>query len=123
VPRRIVRVAASDETTTQHVFLSGPVTTSVKTTHGGADSPQVKVQLEIWELLLGKGAEINAKTSGGKTPLHYAAANKNLPLETLDWLIDHGADPSAKDSDGRTPLDYLSKEDREKIEQKYNPSN
>ena len=38
----------------------------------------------------------------GKTPLHWAAATRNLKLMQL--LLKHGADPNATDRDGLTPL-------------------
>ena len=63
---------------------------------------------EIGELLISKGAHINAKTrkiedylrrllqgSGGKTPLHIAAENNSK--EMLELLILKGADINAID--------------------------
>ena len=62
---------------------------------------------EIGELLISKGADINAKTQnttdlngkilryGGKTPLHYAAENNSKEIGEL--LITKGADINAID--------------------------
>lgn len=56
-------------------------------------------------LLIKKGADVNAKTDDGRTPLHRAAENN--AAETAAVLIQHGADVNAKTDDGRTPL-YLA---------------
>jgi hypothetical protein len=61
-------------------------------------------QKEMVELLIAKGAEVNAKEGGGGAPLHVAAAfGKN---EIAELLIAEGADMNAKDDDGYTPLDW-----------------
>jgi len=56
-------------------------------------------------LLIEKGADVNAKTNDGRTPLHRAAENNAAEAAAL--LIQHGADVNAKTDDGRTPL-YLA---------------
>ena len=58
---------------------------------------------EIVELLLDKGADVNAKEEVGWTPLHYAAAMSHKAIAEL--LLDKGADVNAKDDGGDTPLD------------------
>ncbi len=58
---------------------------------------------DIVELLLGKGAKVDAKDDeSGLTALHHAArfSNKNL----VELLIARGADINAKDKQGHTPL-------------------
>ena len=46
--------------------------------------------------LLGKGADVNAKTSYGQTPLFFAADRGNV--EIIQLLLDKGADVNAKDT-------------------------
>ena len=61
---------------------------------------------EIAELLIAKGADVNAKfdkISGG-TPLHIAADKGHKEIAEL--LIAAGADVNAKDKGGESPLDW-----------------
>ena len=57
---------------------------------------------EIVELLIAKGADVNAKSSDGSTPLHDAAYYGRTIIAEL--LIAKGADVNAKDEVGLTPL-------------------
>ncbi len=59
--------------------------------------------LEVAELLLGAGADPNARDKNGQTPLMYAAENGDLAM--IRWLLEHGADPAVKDDLGETALD------------------
>jgi len=63
--------------------------------------------LEMAQFFLEKGADVNAKDNGGKTPLHSA----DLELDMAELLVEKGADVNAKDDDGSTPLfSYLDTE-------------
>ena len=53
--------------------------------------------------LLTKGADVNARSEIGWTPLHRAAAN-NQNSEVIEVLLRAGADVNARDKNGRTPL-------------------
>ncbi len=54
------------------------------------------------ELLITRGANVNAKQKNGAAPLHFAAGNN--AHEVAELLIARGADLNAKNNDGETPL-------------------
>ena len=58
------------------------------------------VQMEV---LLAKGAQVNARNAHGWTPLHVAAAGGDPAVIAL--LLQHGADVHAQSHIGTTPLD------------------
>lgn len=58
--------------------------------------------IDMVELLIKHGANVNAKQMQGVTPLHSAAHNGQTKLSKL--LIDNGADINAKMDNGQTPL-------------------
>jgi ankyrin repeat protein len=55
------------------------------------------------ELLIRRGADVNATSSNGFTPLHYAAYNGHADVVKL--FLENGADPSIKDNSGKTAAD------------------
>ncbi|MDP6527056.1 MAG: ankyrin repeat domain-containing protein, partial [Kiritimatiellia bacterium] len=67
---------------------------------------------EIAELLIAKGAEVDANHDGEGTPLHNAAYGHK---EIAELLIDEGADVNAKDDEGETPLDFAILVGRDEI--------
>ena len=53
--------------------------------------------------MLDAGADLNARTKLGATPLHLAAAFNQKPT-VLTALLNAGADLNTRDKDGFTPL-------------------
>ena len=56
------------------------------------------------ELLLSKGAEVDAKDVYERTPLHYAVQQGSMGV--IEMLLSKGAEVNARDNDGGTPLHY-----------------
>eukprot|EP00798_Chlamydomonas_sp_ICE-L_P027247 gene27247-biopygen995 len=62
--------------------------------------------VECIKSLLGRGADVNAKDIGRRTPLHYASRNGDV--ESCKVVLDSGAEVDAMDNGGGTPLHYAS---------------
>jgi cytohesin len=62
---------------------------------------------DVIELLLAKGADVEARCVSGATALHYAAERDRTEITTL--LIGNGTDVNIKNSKGDTPLHYAAK--------------
>ena len=58
--------------------------------------------IAVIKFLVSEGADIQAKTKDGFTPLHIAANTKDIAL--VQFLVSQGADVNAKDDHGKTPL-------------------
>ena len=58
---------------------------------------------DVATLLIAKGANVNAQTIDGETPLDYAIDNNHLNVVAL--LVTKGADVNARTTKGTTPLD------------------
>ena len=61
---------------------------------------------EIVQLLLEKGADVNARNTAGWTPLLHAAQFSSS--EIVELLIEKGADVNARGTLGMTPLSVCS---------------
>ena len=66
------------------------------------------------QAMLDHGAEVNARTQFGETPLH-AAARHNDNLVVISQLLDRGAEVNARDEWDRTPLHAA-------VEDNHNPA-
>jgi len=63
-------------------------------------------RVEIVDLLLEKGAEVNIRNEGGETPLHYAARHGHVGVMKL--LLDYDADPAQKGTGCGTPMQWAA---------------
>ncbi|MGL5941575.1 MAG: ankyrin repeat domain-containing protein [Waterburya sp.] len=80
----------------------------------GSDNPKIKTNLwscvinkhtkEMVELMIAKGAEVNARDNNGITPLFWAANNHQH--EIIELLLAKDADVNTKDNFGSTPLTW-----------------
>ncbi len=70
-----------------------------------AASSDSSVASEVCLLLVDHGADINAVSCSGRTPLMNAVDSKNFDIAKL--LVDRGADATLRDSDGYRALDLL----------------
>ncbi|KAK3094160.1 hypothetical protein FSP39_024836 [Pinctada imbricata] len=66
--------------------------------HGG--------ELEVFEILLSRGANIHNHDHENDTPMHYAAMHKSFTM--VEKLIDHGAEVNVQNDFGTTPLWYAA---------------
>jgi len=64
-------------------------------------------------MLLDKGADPNAKSQSGSTPLHTVAFTGDRA--SLDLLLEHGADRAIKNNDGKTAKDIATERGNEDV--------
>lgn len=62
--------------------------------------------VDIIELFIKLGIDVNAQDIYGMTPLHYAMQGKNVDAAIA--LLNAGADPNIEDIDTSTPLAYIN---------------
>ena len=86
-------------------LIEGGADVSRRTSHGTTPlSRAVGVGFkDIVELLIAKGADVNAKDNWNWTPLHSAVYGHK---DIVELLITEGANVNARDGGGRTPLWY-----------------
>jgi ankyrin repeat protein len=97
----IASMAGDVETT--EVLLDNGVDTEAKLGLGMTTLMQAGIR--TLNLLLAKGANVNAKDDKGKTVLMWAIDPQlSGSIEKVQALLEKGADVAAKDNDGKTPL-------------------
>jgi ankyrin repeat protein len=67
----------------------------------------------VAELLIRHGAEVNVRDKDGFTPLHWAADKGHLDVARL--LLEMGADPNIIDKENKTPLDIAREKGHENV--------
>ena len=72
---------------------------------------------EVAELLLAKGAEVNARTINGVMPLHLAAFWNSK--EVAELLLARGAEVNAQNGSGKTPLDLAKTDEMKALLRKH----
>ena len=71
----------------------------------GGNTPLHNVRSkEVAQLLIAKGADVNATNYQGNIALHYVAGNYTCSQELAQLLITKGADVNATNNEGDTPL-------------------
>lgn len=75
-----------------------------------------KGHLQVSQLLIRSGADLNKKDISGNTPLHLACLNRNYDL--VSWMLTRNPEASVRNSDNRTPED-LGDEKIQQIFQKH----
>jgi ankyrin repeat protein len=73
--------------------------------------------VEILEILLANGADINGQDIWGETPLIRAVRFKNT--HAIMTLIERGADPTIKENEGRTALDLANEHEELRATEAY----
>ncbi len=66
-------------------------------------------RLDVVELLVQAGADVNVRGEARKTPLHVHCAGFEVDSDIVELLLRAGADPEALDEHGLTPADVLVK--------------
>ncbi len=74
--------------------------------HPNMANPSVTDHPEVVQLLLQRGADVNAATESGFVALFWAARYGHEKV--VKALIDKGADVNAKDKDGMTALKWAT---------------
>jgi ankyrin repeat protein len=73
------------------------------------ENPNQAPNIAILELLINRGAEINAYDQKTKqTLLHHLCSRPNPPPAVLKFLLERGANPNAVSASRQTPLHYLA---------------
>jgi ankyrin repeat protein len=65
--------------------------------------------VEFAQMLLERGAVVDARAKSGRTPLHAAVGEGNIRVARL--LLEHGADVNARDESGGTPSQGTTQQD------------
>ena len=79
-----------------------------------------KGYIEIAELLIARGADVNATTNTNKTPLFFASREGHAHM--VAFLLSHGADPLITTSEGFTPISIAGEKGHAQIVELLSPT-
>jgi 26S proteasome non-ATPase regulatory subunit 10 len=93
----------------KYILEREPSSVDIEGWHGITPLHRVatKGNIEILEILLQFGADVNKVNAFGETPMHYACHMASLRF--LSILVDNGADITVKDKGGRNCLHHAAK--------------
>ena len=78
-----------------------------------------ETDIEIIELLIVQGADLNIQNNFGETPLHLATRQNDPQLEVIQKLLDLGANPDIVTKNGDTALDYAQDKEIKSLIKKF----
>lgn len=93
----------------QHIEAEENARMDATTIHEAAANGDI----ELLEIFLKYGTDIDEKDEDGKTALHWAV--ENCHTETVSWLVEHGANIEAKDNYNFTPLHHGAENGHTKV--------
>ena len=70
-------------------------------------------RVDLCQILVDNGADVNARTTAGTTPLHWAAEEGYYKV--VQFLLENGANVNSKNVNGDTPLSYALEREYEKL--------
>jgi ribosomal protein L37AE/L43A len=110
----LIRAIYLGQTEIARLLISRASDVNVRITSSDDSTPlhwaAERANIEIARLLLAKGAQVDAKTKAGNTPLMWAAKSKDeRAVAVAELLIAHGADLNCQGFDG-IPLQYAQDE-------------
>ena len=92
------------------LLISRGADIEIKTAYAGETAlhcaASTAASVPIISALIAAGADVNARSRHGNTPLHIAA--EPAEIEAVKALLEHGADVNAMNGEGKTPLDLAS---------------
>lgn len=103
-----VNVASGSQKITPLMLVASQLSKQARATHLAAG----QTPIDIAELLIAKGAEVDAKSAAGVTALMVAAGHNNAPM--IGLLLGKGANPALKNNVGKTALD-IAREARNEV--------
>ena len=75
--------------------------------------------LDVLRLLISAGADANAKTKRGESPLLIAVKNPWITVEAVHLLLKNGADPHAQANNGTSPVSYVRRVDSDMLKEAF----